>query len=47
VREAVSAIWVVRSRSDGGDQTREGRMAAGGAAPFHGGEVDGVEAGVC
>jgi hypothetical protein len=23
VREAVSTIWVVRSRSDGGDQTRE------------------------
>jgi hypothetical protein len=29
VREAVSAIWAMRSRSDGGDQTREdGRLRA-------------------
>jgi hypothetical protein len=47
VREAVSAIWAVRARSDGGDQSREGRTAAGGAAPLRGGEVVGVEAGVC
>jgi hypothetical protein len=47
MHEAVSAIWAVRSRSDGGDQTREGRMAAGGAAPLRGGEVAGVEAGTC
>jgi hypothetical protein len=47
VREAVSAIWVVRSRSDGEDQTGEGRTTAGGAAPLRGGEVTGVEVGAC
>jgi hypothetical protein len=47
VREAVSVIWAMRSRSDGGDQTGEGRTAAGGAAPLRGGEVAGVEASAC
>jgi hypothetical protein len=47
VREAISAIWAMRSRSNGGDQTREGRTAAGGAAPLRGGEVAGVEASMC
>jgi hypothetical protein len=37
--------WAMRSRSDGGDQTREGRTTASGAAPLHGVEVGGVEAG--
>jgi hypothetical protein len=35
----------VRSESDGGDQTGEGRTAVGGAAPLRGGEVAEVEAG--
>jgi hypothetical protein len=39
------AISVVRSRSDGEDQSREGWLAAGDAAPLHGGEVTGVGAG--
>jgi hypothetical protein len=39
-------IWAVRSGSDGGDQTEEGQTIAGGAAPLHGGEVAGVDAGV-
>jgi hypothetical protein len=39
-------IWAVRSGLRGGDQTKEGRMAAGDAAPLRGGEVVGVEAGV-
>jgi hypothetical protein len=47
MREVVSAIWAVRSRSDGGDQAREGRTAAGDAAPLRDGEVTGVEAGMC
>jgi hypothetical protein len=41
------AISAVRSRSDGGDQIREGWLAAGGAAPLCGGEVAGVGAGAC
>jgi hypothetical protein len=45
VREALSVILAVRSESDGGDQTRGKQTAAGGAAPLHGGEVAGVEAG--
>jgi hypothetical protein len=45
VREAVPAIWAMRSGSDGGDQAGEGRTAAGGAAPLRGGEVAGVGAG--
>jgi hypothetical protein len=45
VREALSVIWAIRSESDGGDQTKGKRTAAGGAAPLHGGEVAGVEAG--
>jgi hypothetical protein len=40
------AIWAMRSESDGGDQTGEGRMTAGGAAPLRGSEVAGVEAGM-
>jgi hypothetical protein len=40
-------VRAVRSESDGGDQIGGGgkQMAAGGAAPLHGGEVAGVEAG--
>jgi hypothetical protein len=45
VREAVPAVWAVRSGSDGGDQTGGKQMAAGGAAPLHGGEVAAVGAG--
>jgi hypothetical protein len=39
-----TAIWAVRSGSDGGDQHREGLTAVGGAAPSRGGEVAGVGA---
>jgi hypothetical protein len=46
VREAVPAVRVVRSGSDGGDQTGGKQTAAGGAAPLRGGEVAVVEAGV-
>jgi hypothetical protein len=45
VREALSLICVVRSESDGGDQTRGKQTAASGAALLRGGEVTGVEAG--
>jgi hypothetical protein len=46
VREAVPVVRVVRSRSDGGGGVRPGKQtAAGAAAPLHGGEVTGVEAG--
>jgi hypothetical protein len=38
------AVRVVRSESDGGDQTRGKQTAAGDAAPLRGGEVAGVEA---
>jgi hypothetical protein len=38
------AISVVRSRSDEEDQSREGWLAAGGAAPLRGGEIAGVGA---
>jgi hypothetical protein len=41
------AISAVRSRSDGGDQNREGWLATGSAAPCRGGEVAGVAAGAC
>jgi hypothetical protein len=41
------ATSTVRSRSDGGDQSREGWLAVGGAAPPHGGEVAGVGASAC
>jgi hypothetical protein len=41
------AISALRSRSDGGDQSREGWLAEGGAAPPRGGEVAGVGAGAC
>jgi hypothetical protein len=37
----------VRSRSDGGDQSQEGWLAAGGVAPPRGGEVVGVGTGAC
>jgi hypothetical protein len=40
-------ISAMRSRSDGGDQSREGWLAAGGAAPLRGGKVAGVGAGAC
>jgi hypothetical protein len=40
-------ISAVRSRSNWGDQSREGWSAAGGAAPPCGGEVAGVGAGAC
>jgi hypothetical protein len=38
---------VVRSRSDTGDQSQEGLLAADGVAPPRGGEVAGVGAGAC
>jgi hypothetical protein len=41
------ATSTVRSRSNGGDQSREGWLAAGGAASPRGGEVAGVGAGAC
>jgi hypothetical protein len=41
------ATSTVRSRSDGGDQSQEGWLAAGGAAPLHGGEAAGVGASAC
>jgi hypothetical protein len=48
VREVVSTIWAMQSRSDERDQTGGGgRTAEGGAAPLRGGEVAGVEAGAC
>jgi hypothetical protein len=37
----------VRSGSDGGDQSREGYLVAGDAAPLRGGEVDRVGVGAC
>jgi hypothetical protein len=40
-------ISAVRSRLDGGDQSQEGWLAAGGAAPLHDGEVVRVGAGAC
>jgi hypothetical protein len=46
VREAVPAVRAMRLGSDRGDQTVGKKTAAGGAAPFRGGEVAGVEAGV-
>jgi hypothetical protein len=46
VREVVPAVPVVRSGSEGGDQTGGKQTAAGGAAPLHCGEVTGVEAGM-
>jgi hypothetical protein len=46
-REAVSVISAVRSRSEGGDQSRECCLATGGAAPLRGGEVAGVGTGAC
>jgi hypothetical protein len=41
------ATSTVQPRSDGGDQSREGWLAACGAAPLRGGEVAGVGAGSC
>jgi hypothetical protein len=41
------AISAVRSRSDKGDQSQEGWLAASGAAPLRVGEVAGVGAGAC
>jgi hypothetical protein len=47
VPEAVFAFWVVRSRSDEGNQIGEGWTVVGGTAPLCGGEVAEVGAGAC
>jgi hypothetical protein len=39
-------VRVVRSESNGGDQTGGKQTSAGGAAPLRGSDVAGVEAGV-
>jgi hypothetical protein len=41
------AISAMQSRLNGVDRSREGWLAAGGAAPSRGGEVAGVRAGAC
>ena len=43
VREALSVVRAIRSKSNEGDQTRGKQTAAGGAGPLYGDEATGVE----